>query len=193
MPSTPRLAQQLCDRFQDTVSEPLKFRGETTLRLKDAARIAEVLDFARRSLGFDLLLDVSAVDHMGREPRFEIVYHLHARAAREYLRVKTSVGEEAPELPSVASIWRAANWLEREVYDMSGIRFTGHPDLRRILMWDTYPHHPLRKEFPLAGLPTEDGRAKPAPLDGGPFVTSPGDRITRDREPRGKGETDRVV
>ena len=118
--------------------------------------------------------------------RFDVVYHLYSFSAHQYLRVLTSVGEEKPELPTVCEIWRGAEWHEREVFDMMGIRFSGHPDLLRILMWEGYPHHPLRKEFPLAGL-TVDDVVKPAPMAGGPFATLPGEKTTVEREPRAKG------
>jgi NADH-quinone oxidoreductase subunit C len=105
----------------------------------------------------------------------------------EELRIKTSVSEEKSELPSVLEVWRTVNWHEREIYDMMGIRFAGHPDLRRILMWEGYPYFPLRKDFPLAGKPTDlPGVAftRPAPLEGGPFVTLPGGGDATGREPR---------
>ncbi len=187
------LVHQLQARFQNIVSESIEFRGEVTLLVNDAARIAEIMQHAKKELGFDMLLDITSIDNFGNEPRFEIVYHLYSFTHHQYLRIKTSVGEEKPELPTLTNLWKAADWHEREIFDMMGIRFTGHPDLRRILMWDSYPHYPLRKDFPLAGLPTEDGRANPAPMAGGPFVTSPGEKTTVDREPHGKGETDSVV
>ncbi len=184
-------AQQISDRFgAELIAE---FRGETAVFLPDASKLLEVLEFAKSHLLFDMLLDVSSVDHFGSEPRFEVVYHLYSFAREGYLRVKVKVGEENPVLPTATGVWSSADWHEREAYDMMGIRFEGHPDLRRILMWDSYPHHPLRKEFPLSGIPTQDGLAGAAPMAGGPFVTSPGERTTVDREPRGKGETDSVV
>jgi NADH-quinone oxidoreductase subunit C len=103
------------------------------------------------------------------------------------LRIKTDVSEEKSELPSVLPIWRTANWHEREVYDLMGIRFSGHPDLRRILMWEGYQYHPLRKDFPLAGKPTDlPGVAftKVTPMEGGPFVTLPSSSDSIAREPR---------
>ena len=193
MPTSLELASRLRDHFREILGNPLEFRGEVTLSLGDASRIAEILECARTSLGFDMLLDVSSVDHLGNEPRFEVIYHLYSFASGQYLRIKTSVGEEKPELPTISHLWKAADWHEREVFDMMGIRFTGHPDLRRILMWEGYPHHPLRKEFPLAGIATDDGQARPAPMAGGPFVTSPGLKTTVEREPRAKGETDSEV
>jgi NADH-quinone oxidoreductase subunit C len=116
-----------------------------------------------------------------------VVYHLYGLGHRCHLRLKTDVSEEKSELPTVASVWRGADWHEREIYDMMGIRFRGHPDLRRILMWDGYPYFPLRKDFPLAGKPSEMpdvAFSKTAPLEGGPFVTVPGGRDAVEREPR---------
>ena len=182
------LAQQLQQRFPQLLEGPVEFRGELSLKLNDSSRIADVMRSAVSDLGFDMLLDICSIDHLGSEPRFEIVYHLYSFGAHQYLRIKTLVGEETPELPTVAGIWKGADWHEREIFDMMGIRFTGHPDLRRILMWESYPHHPLRKEFPLSGLPVDDV-VKPAPMAGGPFVTAPGEKTTYDREPRGKGQS----
>lgn len=180
-------AQKLKAKFGDLISEPLEFRGETTVRLSDAERIAEVCGFAKSDLGFDYLVDVSSLDNYGEDPRWTVVYHLRRMANGVELRFKTDVSEEKSELPSVTGIWRTANWHEREIYDMMGLRFRGHPDLRRILMWEGYPYFPLRKDFPLAGKPSElPGVAftKPAPLEGGPFVTVAGGGDAGGREPR---------
>ena len=106
---------------------------------------------------------------------------------KTHLRLKTSVSEERSELPTISGVWRTADWHEREMFDMMGLRFTGHPDLRRILMWDGYPYFPLRKDFPLAGKPTdlpEVAFTNRAPLEGGPFVTIAGGKDTGAREPR---------
>jgi NADH-quinone oxidoreductase subunit C len=184
------LAQRLRTRFGDLISEPVEFRGEITVTLADAERVAEVCQFARDELGFDFLLDLTSVDNYGEEPRWTVVYELYGLGHHRHLRLKTHVSEEKSELPTVTGVWPAADWHEREVYDMMGIRFRGHPDLRRILMWEGYPYFPLRKDFPLAGRPSEmPGVAftETAPLEGGPFVTAPGSRDALEREPRARG------
>jgi len=181
------LANQLKAKFGDLLSEPVEFRGEVTLKVADAERIAEVCEFAKKALGFSMLLDISSIDNYGEDPRWTIVYELYHMEQRSHLRLKTDVSEEKSELPTVTMVWRTADWHEREIYDMMGVRFRGHPDLRRILMWDGYPYFPLRKDFPLAGKPSELPEVaftKPAPLDGGPFVTVPGGKDALAREPR---------
>ncbi len=176
-------------QFGDLISEPTEFRGEVSVNVADAQRIAEVCEFAKKELGFDFLVDLSSVDNYGDDPRWTVVYELAGLETNHHLRLRTDVSEEKSELPSVVSIWATANWHEREAYDMMGIRFAGHPDLRRILMWEGYPYFPLRKDFPLAGKPTDlpdIAFSKAAPLEGGPFVTSPGDGDAVSREPRAK-------
>ena len=185
--ATPEFIQKILTQFGDAVAGPVEFRGEWSLTLAEAGRIFEVCQFAKLKLGFDFLVDISSVDNYGADPRWTVVYHLRSMKSGEELRIKTNVSEEKSELPSVLGVWRTVNWHEREIYDMMGIRFTGHPDLRRILMWEGYPYFPLRKDFPLAGKPTElPGVAftKPAPLDGGPFVTLPSGAGAIQREPR---------
>jgi NADH-quinone oxidoreductase subunit C len=181
------LARQLKAKFGDLISEPTEFRGEVSLKIVDAERIVEVCSFARKELGFDYLVDVSSIDNYGEDPRWTVVYHLYGIAHRQYLRLITSVSEEKSELPTITGVWRTADWHEREIYDMMGIRFRGHPDLRRIIMWEGYPYFPLRKDFPLAGKPSELPEvafSKSAPLEGGPFVTAPGGKDAIEREPR---------
>ena len=180
-------ANQLQAKFGDLLSAPAEFRGEITLKLADAERIAEVCEFAKRSLAFDMLLDLSSVDNYGEDPRWTLVYELYGLGHGCHLRLKTDVSEEKSELPTVSTVWRTADWHEREIYDMMGVRFRGHPDLRRILMWDGYPYFPLRKDFPLAGKPTDlpdIAFTKAAPMEGGPFVTLPGGKDSIAREPR---------
>jgi NADH-quinone oxidoreductase subunit C len=163
--------------------------------------VPEILRALRDGHSFDFLADVTAIDWaQGANPRFTVVYHLFSTVTHEYLRVAADCPPGAePEVPSVTALWPGANWHEREVYDMFGIRFSGHPDLRRILMWDGYPHFPLRKEFPLAGIeaPLADAdvvsetgvSAKPAPMAGGPFVASSGEMNLTEAEPRAKDES----
>ena len=166
-----------------------EFRGEKSLSVKIES-LPEMCRFCRDELGFDYLIDISSVDHFGSYPRYEIVYELYSMASSVHLRIKTLVpDEDNPVAPTVSDIWPTANWHEREVYDMMGIRFDGHPDLRRILMWEGYPFFPLRKDFPLEGKPSEVAEVAftdAAPLAGGPFVTAPIDGTTQVREPRAR-------
>jgi len=190
MPTPPiELVRQIKSRFGDLISEPIEFRGEVTITLKDYARVAEVCAFAKEQLGCDYLIDITSVDHYGDDPRWTVVYEISSLAHGCQFRLKTDIPEEISELPTVTHVWRTADWHEREIYDMMGIRFAGHPDLRRILMWEGYPYHPLRKDFPLAGRPTdlpEVAFTRPAPLEGGPFVTTPGQPNATEREPRAR-------
>ena len=184
---------QLKTRFGELISDPLEFRGEVTIRVTDPNRITDVCAVCRNELGFNYLVDISSVDNYGDDPRWTVVYELYGLDHRCYLRVKVSVSEEASELPTVTGVWKTADWHEREIYDMMGIRFAGHPDLRRILMWDGYPYFPLRKDFPLAGkwsdMP-EVAFTEAAPLEGGPFVTVPGGKDAIAREPRVRDRDD---
>ena len=182
-----QLAKTLKQQFNGIVSGPVEFRGELTLEVSDASRIAEVCQFAKAEQGFDFLVDLTTIDNHEETPRWTAVYHIYGYEHGCHLRLKTSVSEEASELPTVSTVWRTANWHEREAYDMMGIRFAGHPDLRRILMWEGYPYFPLRKDFPLAGKPSEMpdvAFSDPAPLEGGPFVTVASGEDSTAREPR---------
>lgn len=179
--------KSLLEAFGDDAGELPEFRGEHGVRI-GLAKLHELLAHAKEKLGYDFLLDVSSLDHFGDDPRFEMVYELATVDDRKHLRVKSRVGEDQ-EVPSAADLWPAADWHEREVFDMMGIRFSSHPDLRRILMWEGYPYHPLRKDFPLAGRPSEMpdvAFSGVAPLEGGPFVTSCGEDDARRREPRSR-------
>ncbi len=180
-------ANQIKAKFGDIVSEPSEFQGEVFVNIADPEQIHEICKFAKNELKFDYLVDISSIDNYGEDPRWTVVYHLRAIGNGDEIRFKTGVSEEKSELPSILPVWRTANWHEREIYDMMGIRFKGHPDLRRILMWEGYPYHPLRKDFPLAGKQTDlPGVAftHPAPLEGGPFVTIPSAGDAIGREPR---------
>jgi NADH-quinone oxidoreductase subunit C len=187
MPATlSSIASSISGKFK--VLKKTEFRGETTLHVERAA-IKDLARFCKDELGFSYLLDLSGVDNFGEEPRFEVVYELYHFGDGLHLRLKISVSEDELEVPTVSDIWATADWHEREAYDMFGLKFTGHPDLTRILMWEGYPFHPLRKDFPLAGRPSEMpdvAFTNSAPLAGGPFVTVPSTATTKDREPRSR-------
>ncbi|GAB6063482.1 NADH-quinone oxidoreductase subunit C [Deferrisoma palaeochoriense] len=139
--------------FGDAILGHHEFRGQLSVVVaKD--RIVDVATFCRddERLAFNMLADLTAVDRMPRTPRFEVVYNLYSFPHNRRLRLKAPV-EENDTVPTVEGVWKAANWLEREVYDLFGIVFDGHSDLRRILLWDGYVGHPLRKDFPLEGIP----------------------------------------
>ncbi len=180
--------KKLREAFPESIHEETQFRGETTLRIAKSS-LRDICHHARDRMGFDYLVDVSSVDHFGQEPRYEMVYELYSLREEFHIRLKTEVSEDDNSSPTVSDIWPTADWHEREVYDLMGIRFIDHPDLRRILMWEGYPYHPLRKDFPLEGKTTDlPGVAfsEPAPLAGGPFVTVPTDGTTQVREPRAR-------
>lgn len=162
--------EKLVTRFDPTVLPALHAQhgDETAVVLPHA--LLEVMGFLKNSLGYDFLVDVTAVDYLGTRPRFqqvyqvravvdeggsplrfEIVYHLRSMSTGARLRIKAPVGEPtkgSPSVPSVVALWPAANWLEREVWDLYGIQFVGHPDLRRILLYEEFVGHPLRKDYP---------------------------------------------
>ena len=187
------LAQQIKDKFGKLISEPARFRGELTLNLTNADKIIEVCEFAKHKLNFNYLIDISTLDHYGDDPRFSVVYELYGIEHRQHLRLKTTVSEEQCEVPSVCKVWRTAEWHEREAYDMMGVKFTDHPNLKRILMWEGYPYFPLRKDFPLEGKPTEVpdvAFTKVAPMAGGPFGTVAGGKDSCAREPRRRNPED---
>ena len=187
------LAQKIKDKFGKLISEPVDLRGEFTLNLTDADKVVEVCEFAKHKLNFNYLIDISTLDHYGDDPRFSVVYELYGIEHRQHLRLKTTVSEEQCEVPSVCKVWRTAEWHEREAYDMMGVKFTDHPNLKRILTWEGYPYFPLRKDFPLEGKPTEVpdvAFTKVSPMEGGPFVTVAGGKDSFAREPRSRNPED---
>jgi len=126
--------------------------GDLTLTIERSA-IREVCRWLKENedAPFNLFVDVCGQDRFPKEPRFRVIYHVYAFPANLRLRLEVEVGSENLEIDSVVPVWQGANWFEREVYDLFGVRFAGHPDLRRILSPDTYGDHPLRKDFPLEG------------------------------------------
>ncbi|HLZ92790.1 MAG TPA: NADH-quinone oxidoreductase subunit C [Candidatus Acidoferrum sp.] len=144
----------------NAVSEVLEFRGETTIVVPRNV-LREVAERCRadKDLQFNLLSDATSVDRFPLEPRFEVNYHLVSipRSDRLRLQVRLSAGD--PVVDSLVSVWPGANWLEREIFDLMGIRFNGHPDLRRILMPDDWEGYPLRKDYPVEGYRDIPGTA----------------------------------
>jgi NADH-quinone oxidoreductase subunit C len=144
-----KILEELKSRFPDKVLETSAFFGDATIVIvKDA--LLDIVNFLRKKpYEFNMLLDLTCVDYQGRSPRFEMVYHLFALAAKKRLRIKLSLPDDRPSVDTLTQAWKNANWLEREVYDMFGICFDGHPDLRRLFMYDGFEGHPLRKDYPL--------------------------------------------
>jgi NADH-quinone oxidoreductase subunit C len=150
-----QILQRLRDRFGAAVVETHEQRGDTTAVVERGA-VLDVLRFCRDepSLAFDMLMDLTAADYLkypGREdgPRFEVVYLLHSLPHNHRVRLKVRVDEDEAVVASAVDLWPIANWLEREVWDMFGVRFAGHPDLRRLLMYEEFVGHPLRKDYPI--------------------------------------------
>ncbi len=146
------IVAEIRERFPDEVLASGSTFGQTwaVIRRDKADHICRYLK-EDPDIKMNYLVDVTAVDWKPKTPRFEVVYHLHSIAHGHSLRLKVPVEEEDAWVPTVSTIWRTANWHERETYDLFGIRFEGHPDLRRILMPDDWVGHPLRKDYPLEG------------------------------------------
>jgi NADH-quinone oxidoreductase subunit C len=152
------MTQSLVDRLTELcpagIAGTSEFRGEITV-VVHAASLVAVCQALRSdpALAMDMVIDITAVDWYRTEQRFEVVYHLYSLQHKHYIRLRVPIEEDQPVVPSVTGIWAGANWHERETFDMFGIRFTGHPDLRRMYMPEEFEHHPLRKDFPLLGIP----------------------------------------
>jgi NADH-quinone oxidoreductase subunit C len=149
-----KILERIKAKFPEAVVADQDCCGDLQVTVSNDAFI-EVMQFLRddEQLAFDLLIDILAIDNSARRrkpPRFEVVYVMISMDSFDRLLVKLPVAE-GEDVPTVTGIWQAANWAEREVFDMMGIRFAGHPDLRRILMWDDFEGHPLCKDFPLEG------------------------------------------
>ena len=146
---------RLRERVGDRVLATHEYRGDhTAVVSREGLLSALTLCRDDAALAFDLLVDVTAVDYLrfpGREdgPRFEVVYHLYSIAKNHRLRLKVRIDEDDARVPTAVPIWPIANWLEREVWDMFGVRFEGHPDPRRLLMYEEFVGHPLRKDYPI--------------------------------------------
>ena len=142
------LLNTLKAEFPAEVLETSAFRGDETAVIRKEA-LSKVAAYLKNGLGFDFLMDLTAVDNLPREPRFELVCHFYSTAHNYRLRLKCPVPAEDARVESLTPLWAGANWFEREAWDMFGIKFEGHPDLRRLLMYDGFEGHPLRKDYPL--------------------------------------------
>jgi len=151
MTETNLAVKKLKEKFPNSILEVKTFRNEVTVSIpkKDILEICRFLH-SDPDLQYHLLTDLCGLDHFSRTPRFEVVYHLCSIKRNQRLRLKTRVGE-SESIVSVESVWKVANWYEREAYDLLGISFENHSDLRRIMLWDGYEGHPLRKDFPVEG------------------------------------------
>jgi NADH-quinone oxidoreductase subunit C len=149
-----RVLAKLKIKYGKAVLESIEFRGELTI-VVPKEHIEEICRFLKEDeeLEFDMLADLCGIDMYKPQKRFGVIYNLFSLKNNHRIRLKTFTEEEHPVVPTVSGVWRTANWHERETYDMFGILFDGHPDLRRIYMPDEFEYHPLRKDFPLMGIP----------------------------------------
>jgi NADH-quinone oxidoreductase subunit C len=143
----------LVERFPDAVYDPYVGVGGDDCAFVKKDRIVDVCRFLKSDPGmlFDMAPYITAVDYLGQEPRFEVVYNLLSLKTNRRVRLRVKVPEQDAVVPSVIGLWRGADWFERYCFDMYGIRFTGHPDMRRLFMYDEFVGHPLRKDYPLKG------------------------------------------
>ncbi len=148
--SESRGLKKLKEKFSNEIIDYSISFGDETLLIKKKA-LLKIARFLKEDpeLAYSLLLDITCVDYLGKEPRFELIYHLYSFHLNHRIRIKTKVFEKDSVVESIASLWKNANWLEREVFDMFGIKFRNHPNLRRILMYEEFKGYPLRKDYPL--------------------------------------------
>jgi NADH-quinone oxidoreductase subunit C len=144
-------AAALRERFGEAIRDIERPHGQMVV-YADPAVIAGLCRYLKEERRFERLAGITAVDWYPLDPRFEVVYLLHSLSGRRRLRLKCRLSESGAEIDSVTGVWRAANWYEREVYDLFGIRFRSHPDLRRIMLPDDWEGHPLRKDYPVHGF-----------------------------------------
>lgn len=145
------VVQAIEARFPGAIAELRTDRGQTIVYLAPAS-LVEVCRFLKQEQQFERLAGITAVDWYPLDPRFEVVYLLHSISRQLRLRLKCRIPEQDAELDSLTALWRSANWYEREVFDLFGIRFRGHPNLRRIMLPEDWEGHPLRKDYPVHGF-----------------------------------------
>jgi NADH-quinone oxidoreductase subunit C len=148
-----KVLERLKTKFANAIIDAIEFRGELTIVIPKE-RVVEVCQFLKEEDGlrFDLLADLCGIDMNTKSKRFGVIYNLYSLSSNHRIRIKTFTEEENPKVPTVTGVWGTANWHERETFDMFGIIFEGHPDLRRMYMPDEFEYHPLRKDFPLMGI-----------------------------------------
>lgn len=199
MSATADVTNALLSKFPSATPRP---SGDSPSINVAATEVIAVLLYLRDEFAYDFLVDITAVDWSeGVSPRFTVFWHLYSTTQHGYVRIASNCASDVePSMPTTTALWPGADWHERETWDLLGVRFEGHADLRRILMWDGYPYHPLRKDFPLAGIETElpdlevaevtQAKVKAAPMMGGPFVASSSGEINlTEAEPRAKDES----
>lgn len=144
-----KVLKELKQKFAEKIKEvSVQLDDEAALIDKDS--LLDLVQFLKKEpFSYTMLLDLTCVDYKGQEPRFEMVYHLYSLSNKHRLRLKARLSEKDLSIQSLTSVWENANWLEREAYDMFGVFFRGHPDLKRIFMYDGFEGHPLRKDYPL--------------------------------------------
>lgn len=141
--------ERLRERFPAEIKEITRSLGDEAAVIDKAALLPIVTFLKQKPEDYAMLLDLTCVDYRGEKPRFEMVYHLFSLTGRARLRIKARLDENDLWIASLTPLWKNAHWLEREVYDLFGVHFEGHPDLRRIFMWEGFEGHPLRKDYPL--------------------------------------------
>lgn len=182
------LAAALREELGEAIESARRFAGDLTLKVRRDA-VARVAAALKDRHGFTLLVDICGADWPQRTPRFDVVYHLYSFTANRRVRLKVDA-DEATHVPTLCGIYRAANWPEREVYDMYGVRFDGHPDMTRILLWEGFNGWPLRKDFPVEGVDTGAAIYPEYYTEGsGPVAgTGTGWKPPERREPAGGGK-----
>lgn len=166
----PDAVSALQEQFGDAVREVVEYANEHTV-LVERDRIVEIAEYLKADHGFTYLVDLGGIDRFTEEERFEVFYNLVSITTRKRLRLKVRTEEEDPVVPTLSRTYRSANWYEREAWDMMGIRFEGHEDLRRMFMPEDFEYHPQRKEFPLLGIP--GSLPLPAQRPGGELTMDP--------------------
>lgn len=148
------VVEKLKKNFGESIKEVSDFRNDLSVTI-DSNKIVDVAKFLKEDseLEFVMCKDVTAIDWATRKNRFTVVYHVYSYKNNFTLRLKSNITEDPPRIDTVSSIWPSANWYERETFDMYGITFNNHPDLRRMYMPEGFQYHPLRKEFPVLGIP----------------------------------------